>query len=66
MTGLSDKAQAELTFASAISISLGASAVALPVPDTVKPYWVLFFGFLGALGFAVKEALGSQPAAAKA
>ena len=65
-TGLSDKAQAVLTFFSAASIGVAASAVLVPVPEDVKPYWVMFFGLLGAIGFGVKEALGGQAPVAKA
>jgi hypothetical protein len=63
MNGLSDKTQAELTFVSAVSVTVAASAAVLPVPDQAKPYWILFWGLLGALGFAIKEALGSTPPA---
>ena len=60
MAGLSDKSQAVLMFASTFSVTLAAAGAVLPVPDIVKPYWILGFGLLGAVGIALKEALGNN------
>lgn len=54
--GLSDRQQSLIVFVSAILLSV--AAVAVPAG---APYWVaLTLGILGAIGFALKEAAGSQ------
>lgn len=55
--GLSDQAQAILVFISALLIALSGVSVAT-FPDPYKTPMTLIFAIAGALGFAIKEALG--------
>jgi hypothetical protein len=58
---LSDNAQAIVVFVSALLIALGTAAAALPtgLDVTFRIYVFSAFTVAGAIGFALKEALGS-------
>jgi len=60
MTGLSDAQQAWLSVASAALIAVGASAASL---NFASPQVGVILALVGAVGFGIKEALGSQPKA---
>ena len=56
MNGLSDKAQAVLTFVSAALIAVAG----VGVPSGLDPRIALGLGVVGAIGFAIKEVLGTR------
>lgn len=62
MSGLSDKAQAFLLALSAFFLALGTAGASIPdfVPSEYRVPFAVFFWLCGILGFALKEALGSQ------
>ena len=62
MEGLSNKAQAFLLGLSAFFLALGTAGAAIPdfVPQEYRVPFACFFWLCGIIGFALKEALGSQ------
>ena len=65
--GLSDKMQALVLALSAFFLALGTAGASLPnfVPEEYRASFALFFWICGIVGFALKEALGGQPAPQK-
>jgi hypothetical protein len=65
--GLSDKAQAFVMAVAAFCLALGSAGAVLPnfVPESYKVPFAMFFWICGIIGFALKEALGGQPAPQK-
>jgi len=60
--GLSNRMQAFLVGASSFCLALGTAGATLPnfVPEQYKAPFAMFFWLSGIVGFALKEALGSQ------
>jgi hypothetical protein len=62
MIGLSDRAQAILLLVSSALIGASGLVASLPsdIPQDARGYVALFLLIMGAVGFALKEALGGQ------
>jgi hypothetical protein len=62
--GLSDRMQAFVLSLSAFFLTLGTAGASLPnfVPEEYRVSFAMFFWICGIIGFALKEALGGQPA----